>query len=112
MYVEFCDCTECPLTLSVIISSFCSSFVSVGGSDFLITTRFFETLLGLEVSPRALRECANFWEKVDGLIGVSGRDKRFENEALLPQASDLADPKKFLESTIVPDDISSLFKEE
>ena len=74
--------------------------------------RLFATLLGLEVSPRALRECANFWEEVDGLIGVSGRDRRFENEALLPLASDLADPKKFIESTIVPDDISSLFKDQ
>ena len=73
--------------------------------------RLFATLLGLEVSPRKMRECANFWFEIDALVGVEGRDKRFEDAALLPLPSDLANPAKFLQSTIVPDDISSLFDE-
>ena len=74
--------------------------------------RLFATLLGLEVSPRKMRECANFWFEIDALVGIEGRDKRFEDSALLPLPSDLADPAKFLQSTIVPDDISSLFNED
>ena len=72
----------------------------------------FATLLGLEVSPRLMRECAKFWMEVDSLIGVDGRDKRFEDPAFLPMAKDLEDVSKFLESTTVPDDISGLFGED
>ena len=72
------------------------------------TQQLFATLLGLEVSPRKMRECAHFWFEVESEIGVSGRDQRWEDPALLPRAGDLADVKKFLESTIVPDDLSGL----
>jgi putative hydrolase len=72
------------------------------------TQQLFATLLGLEVSPRKARECAHFWFEVDSEIGVSERDQRWEDPALLPIASDLADVKKFLNSTIVPDDLSGL----
>ncbi|MEN9735544.1 MAG: hypothetical protein RL129_254 [Actinomycetota bacterium] len=71
----------------------------------------FQTLLGLEVSPRKLRECATFWFEVEAEIGVDGRDKRFEDPALLPTANDLADVPRFLASTSVPDDISGLFED-
>jgi uncharacterized protein (DUF2342 family) len=74
--------------------------------------RLFATLLGLEVSPRLMRECTNFWAELYTLIGVEGRDARFEDGALLPTASDLSDVKKFLASTTVPDDISGLFSGE
>jgi putative hydrolase len=73
--------------------------------------QLFATLLGLEVSPRKMRECAKFWEEIENLIGIEGRDARFEDAALLPTANDLGDVAKFLSSTTVPDDISSLFKE-
>ena len=72
------------------------------------TQQLFATLLGLEVSPRKMRECAHFWFEVESEIGVSERDQRWEDPALLPRAGDLADVKKFLESTIVPDDLSGL----
>jgi putative hydrolase len=72
----------------------------------------FATLLGLEVSPRLMRECANFWRDVDDEVGIEGRDHRFEDAALLPTGSDLSDAKKFLASTTVPDDISGLFNNE
>ena len=55
-----------------------------------------------------MRECAHFWFEVESEIGVSERDQRWEDPALLPRVGDLADVKKFLESTIVPDDLSGL----
>jgi putative hydrolase len=72
------------------------------------TQQLFATLLGLEVSPRKMRECAHFWFEVESEIGVQERDQRWEDPALLPIASDLNDVKKFLSSTIVPDDLSGL----
>jgi uncharacterized protein (DUF2342 family) len=36
------------------------------------------------------------------------RDRLWEDAVLLPQQSDLADPVKFLKSTVVPDDLSGL----
>jgi len=72
------------------------------------TQQLFATLLGLEVSPRKARECAQFWFEVESEIGLADRDQRWEDPALLPRAEDLGDVKKFLNSTIVPDDLSGL----
>ena len=72
------------------------------------TQQLFATLLGLEVSPRKMRECSHFWFEVDSEIGLADRDQRWEDPALLPRAEDLQDVKKFLASTIVPDDLSGL----
>ena len=72
------------------------------------TQQLFAILLGLEVSPRKMRECSHFWFEVESEIGLAGRDQRWEDPALLPRSEDLADVKKFLTSTIVPDDLSGL----
>ena len=72
------------------------------------TQQLFATLLGLEVSPRKMRECSLFWFEVESEIGLAGRDQRWEDPALLPKSKDLADVSKFLNSTIVPDDLSGL----
>ena len=72
------------------------------------TQQLFATLLGLEVSPRKMRECSHFWFEVESEIGLAGRDQRWEDPALLPKSQDLADVSKFLNSTIVPDDLSGL----
>ena len=72
------------------------------------TQQLFATLLGLEVSPRKMRECSHFWFEVESEIGLAGRDQRWEDPALLPRSEDLVDVKKFLTSTIVPDDLSGL----
>ena len=72
------------------------------------TQQLFATLLGLEVSPRKMRECSLFWFDVENQIGLAERDKRWEDPAFLPRAEDLSDVKKFLGSTIVPDDLSGL----
>ena len=72
------------------------------------TQQLFATLLGLEVSPRKMRECSHFWFEVESEIGLAGRDQRWEDPAFLPRSQDLADVIKFLNSTIVPDDLSGL----
>jgi len=72
------------------------------------TQQLFATLLGLEVSPRKMRECSLFWFEVESEIGLSLRDQRWEDPALLPRSEDLGDVNKFLNSTIVPDDLSGL----
>jgi len=73
------------------------------------TQQLFKTLLGLEISPRQMRECATFWSEVNELEGLAERDHRWENEALLPKSADLANVEKFIASTTVPDDLSALF---
>lgn len=73
--------------------------------------QLFASLLGLEVSPKKLRECTNFWNEVYALGGAAGnevRDHRWEDAALLPTSDDLLDPAAFLASTTVPDDLSGL----
>ena len=72
------------------------------------TQQLFATLLGLEVSPRKARECSHFWFEVESEIGLADRDQRWEDPALLPRAEDMEDVQKFLNSTIVPDDLSGL----
>ena len=72
------------------------------------TQQLFATLLGLEVSPRKMRECSHFWFEVESEIGLAGRDQRWEDPALLPKSQDLAGVSKFLNSTTVPNDLSGL----
>jgi putative hydrolase len=71
------------------------------------TQQLFASLVGLEVSPRTARECAVFWREI-GEIKAENRDRLWEDAVLLPEQKDLADPIKFLKSTIVPDDLSGL----
>lgn len=75
--------------------------------------QLFAMLLGLQISPRLTRECSNFWTEVYQISGaenggVALRDYRWEDPALLPSSSDIADPAAFLASTTVPDDLSGL----
>ena len=72
------------------------------------TQQLFKSLLNLEVSPRRMRETALFWGEVLEIGGIEARDHRWEDAALLPRVSDLADPAAFLKSTTVPDDLSGL----
>ena len=77
------------------------------------TQQLFAMLLGLQISPRMARECSQFWNEIylisgEEISGVSIRDHRWEDPALLPTAEDISDPAKFLASTTVPDDLSGL----
>ena len=70
--------------------------------------QLFANLLGLEVSPRKMREATAFWGEVKGLRGTDGRDRCWEDPAFLPMPNDLADVAAFLSSVTVPDDLSGL----
>jgi putative hydrolase len=70
--------------------------------------QLFATLLGLEVSPRKMREAAVFWSEVKSLRGSDGRDRCWEDPAFLPMPNDLKDAAAFLNSVTVPDDLSGL----
>lgn len=70
--------------------------------------QLFANLLGLEVSPRKMREASAFWGEVKKLKGADGRDRCWEDPAFLPMPADLADVKAFLDSVTVPDDLSGL----
>jgi putative hydrolase len=83
--------------------------------------QLFASLLGLEVSPRKARECSIFWGELVALgnaptdatsaqptDGISTRDHRWEDSALLPTLKDLADPEGFIRSKTVPDDLAGL----
>jgi len=72
------------------------------------TQQLFATLLGLEVSPRLTREAISFWEKLEKIDSISGRDKIWEEAFLLPSASQLLDPEGFSKSRKIPDDLSGL----
>ena len=70
--------------------------------------QLFANLLGVEVSPRKMREAAAFWGEVKKIKGADGRDKCWEDPAFLPMPDDLVDVKAFLNSVTVPDDLSGL----
>jgi len=70
--------------------------------------QLFASLLGIEISPRKMREASAFWSEVKNLRGADGRDKCWEDPAFLPMPKDLADAKAFLDSVTVPDDLSGL----
>ena len=70
--------------------------------------QLFANLLGLEVSPRKMREASAFWGEVKKIRGSDGRDKCWEDAAFLPMPDDLADVAAFLNSVTVPDDLSGL----
>ncbi len=55
----------------------------------------FETLVGLQLRPRRLREAAVFWRAVATDRGTQARDALWDHPDLLPNAEDLADPEAF-----------------
>lgn len=68
--------------------------------------QLFATLLGLEVSPRLTREASAFWRTIREESHIGSRDALWAG--ILPSADDLKDPKAFIASTAVPDDLSGL----
>jgi len=70
--------------------------------------QMFASLLGLEISPRKLRESAAFWGEVKKLRSSDGRDKCWEDPAFLPMPKDLTEVAAFLDSVTAPDDLSGL----
>lgn len=69
----------------------------------------FETLVGLEMRPRRLREAAALWSELETVRGVAGRDAVWEHPDLLPGPEDLDDPTTFVSgSSISDDDLAAL----
>lgn len=72
------------------------------------TQELFASLIGLEVSPRTIRECANFWRAMTNSLTIKERDQLWEDPYALPRSGEVSDPENFLNSRRVPDDLSGL----
>ncbi|RJL33519.1 zinc-dependent metalloprotease [Bailinhaonella thermotolerans] len=70
--------------------------------------RTFETLVGLELRPRRLREAAALWNAVKADRGVEGRDALWGHPDLMPTSEDLDDPEAFVRRGGGDWDISAL----
>ncbi len=69
----------------------------------------FQTLVGLEMRPRRLRDAAALWSELERARGVAGRDAVWEHPDLLPGPQDLDDPTSFVSgSSISDDDLAAL----
>ena len=71
----------------------------------------FETLVGLQLRPRRLREAAAFWAMLGQTRGQEGRDALWAHPDLLPTTEDLDDPQAFLDESAnagTPLDLSTL----
>ncbi len=56
----------------------------------------FESLVGLELRPKRLREAAALWDELLAERGATGRDAVWEHPDFLPTAADLDDPGAFV----------------
>ncbi|HEX5016337.1 MAG TPA: zinc-dependent metalloprotease [Actinomycetes bacterium] len=74
--------------------------------------RTFETLVGLQLRPRRLREASALWRAVAERRDITGRDHLWDHPDLLPDAEALADPEAYLSSSTVDWDISALNDQE
>lgn len=72
------------------------------------TQELFASLIGLEVSPRTIRECANFWRHVTTELSVEERDRLWEDPFALPTTEEISQPESFLRARRAPDDLSGL----
>jgi putative hydrolase len=72
------------------------------------TQELFASLIGLEVSPRTIRECSNFWREVTASLSREERDRLWEDPFALPTVEEVSDPESFLRTRRAPDDLSGL----
>ena len=72
------------------------------------TQELFASLIGLEVSPRTIRECSNFWREVTSSLSLEERDRLWEDPFALPTVEEVSDPENFLRTRRAPDDLSGL----
>jgi putative hydrolase len=69
----------------------------------------FQTLVGLELRPRRLREAAALWAELERVRGVEGRDAVWGHPDLLPGPEDLDDPAAFVSGSGISDaDLAAL----
>lgn len=72
------------------------------------TQQLFASLIGLEVSPRTIRECVAFWRQISEKVTAEDRDRLWEEAYALPIPAEISDPEGFLKGRSAPDDLSSL----
>ena len=70
------------------------------------TQQLFRAIFNLEVSPKLAREASNFFTEIRSSKDIEARDKIWSG--ILPTEKDLHEPKKFLTSIEIPDDLSGL----
>lgn len=58
--------------------------------------QLFSALVGLDLSPRRIRDAANLWAGLTRERGVSGRDAIWAHPDLMPSTADLDDPLRLL----------------
>jgi putative hydrolase len=71
----------------------------------------FASLVGLELTPRRVREAAALWHALAAERGIDGRDSVWDHPDLMPGADDLDDPEGFLDrlrGDAAPLDLSAL----
>jgi putative hydrolase len=74
--------------------------------------RTFATLVGLQLSPKKLREATVLWQKLTEVRGVDGRDAVWNHPDLLPTPDDLDSPQEFAERSAELGDLDmSIFEQ-
>lgn len=60
----------------------------------------FNTLVGLEIRPKIIRESKEMWAKVQEAVGIEGRDKLWANLDLLPEREDIENPEGLIKRLV------------
>ena len=68
----------------------------------------FAALIGLEISPRASRDAATFFNYIATHESISQRDELWSSPELLPTIEEIINPSEFRKGRSAPDDLSTL----
>ncbi|WEV66977.1 zinc-dependent metalloprotease [Bifidobacterium sp. ESL0769] len=69
--------------------------------------RTFESLLGMELRPKRMREAADIWEKIGAEQGDAARDEKWSHPDLLPKLPDVDGEKAEVEKPETPESDSN-----
>lgn len=58
--------------------------------------RTFQTLVGLSLRPKRMREASELWRKIGEAVGNEKRDSLWDHPDLLPTDKDIDEPEKFI----------------
>lgn len=58
--------------------------------------RTFQSLVGLELRPKRLREASKLWQMIGDAVGSQKRDELWDHPDFLPTAQDIDNPEKFV----------------
>jgi putative hydrolase len=68
----------------------------------------FETLVGLQLRPRRLRDAATVWAAMGQRFGSADRDRLWSHPDLLPTSDDLDEPMDFVARQDIDDEFAAL----